>query len=103
MFLTREDPFPFFAVITYLVSDPQKVSDNQYTIAVSERRLLFKDGISGGSYPEETKKGIFIVEKNASGRWLITSIYYENGFLGCILGMWNPLTSQKSLSPFCFL
>ena len=68
------DPFPFETIIGYSISDVSKISKTieKYTVNVKERRLLFRSGISGGSYPEETKNVSFVLEKN-DGRWLITA------------------------------
>ena len=68
----KADLFPFYTIIGYSISDTSKISDEKYTARVSERRLLFKSGISGGSYPEETKTVSFTLEKS-DGRWSVTS------------------------------
>lgn len=77
--VAKTDLFSFEAIMGYSISDVSKISDEKYTAKVDERRLVFKSGISGGSYPEEAKNVFFVLEKIA-GRWLITS-YGEEVYL----------------------
>ena len=69
---TKTDLFPFYTIVGHVINDISKISDEKYIAKVNEHRLLFKSGISGGSYPEEAKKVPFTLEKS-DGRWLVTS------------------------------
>jgi|CXWL01.1.fsa_nt_gi hypothetical protein len=81
-FAAQADPFPFTTLRSYFVANSQKISDDKYTVGMTETRLLYKDGIGGGSYPEESKMISFGVQKDAKGGWVIVSIGVPQAITG---------------------